>query len=132
MGPKTREVNRYHADSAIVRFGHVPLSKITIELLDQEQRYLLTQGKASSHGSSPLSPKPVKETFTLVKAALRQAKKWNYIGTDPGADLQVPTIKRRHKPILQEDQLQRFLESVSGDRDYPIVVFAAGSGCRRG
>jgi integrase len=130
--PKTREVNRYHADRAIVRFGHVPLSKITIELLDQEQRYLLTQGKRSSRGPCPLSPKSVKETFTLVKAALRQAKKWNYIGTDPGADLDVPTLKRRHKLIPREDQLRPLLQSASGTRDYAVVVFAAASGCRRG
>jgi len=37
--PKTREVNRYHAQRAILRFGHVSLSKVTTELLDQEQRY---------------------------------------------------------------------------------------------
>ena len=54
--PTTREVNRYHADRAIARFGHVPLSKITIELLDQEQRYLLTQGKKKSRAADILSP----------------------------------------------------------------------------
>src|SRR3982751_6868410 len=43
--PKTREVNRYHADRAIFRFGHVSLSKITTELLEQEQRQLLMYGK---------------------------------------------------------------------------------------
>ena len=130
--PKTREVNRYHADRAIQRFGHVALSRITIELLEQEQQYLLTQGKRTSRGRSGLSPKSVKETVTLVKAALRQAKRWGYIGADPGADLEVPTIKRKHKTVLQENQLQRFLQSVSGTRDYALLVFTAASSCRRG
>lgn len=130
--PKTREVNRYHAERAIRRFGDVQLSKITLELLDQEQRLLLTQGKATTRGRSPLSAKSVKETFTLVKAALRQAKRWEYIASDPGADLEVPTIKRKHKAILEEEQLHRLLESLQDTRDYPMLVFAAASGCRRG
>jgi integrase len=96
------------------------------------QRYLLTHGKITHRGRCPLSPKSVKETFTLVKAALRQAKKWSYIGADPAADLEVPAIKRRRKTVLQEDQLQRFLESVSDTRDLALAVFAAASGCRRG
>ena len=114
--PKTREVNRYHAERAIVRFGHVPLSKITIELLNQEQRYLLTYGKLTHRGRSPPLTQVGQETFTLVKAALRQAKKWSYVGADPGVDLDVPTIKRRPKAVLQEDQLERVLQSVLGTR----------------
>lgn len=34
--------------------------------------------------------------------------------------------------MLQEEQLGRFLESISTARDYPLVAFAAASGCRRG
>ena len=44
----------------------------------------------------------------------------------------MPTIKRRHKAVLQEEQLQRFLQSVSRTRDFAVAVFAAASGCRRG
>ncbi len=130
--PKTREVNRFHANRAIERFGNVPLSKLTVEILEQEQRYLLTFGKRTKAGLGPLSGKSVKETFTLVKAALRQAKKWNRIPVDPGADLDVPTIKRKHKDILSEVELGRFLHEISSSRHYALVVFAAASGCRRG
>src|SRR3982751_2294985 len=35
--PKTREENRRHANRAISRFGHIPLSKITPEILDLER-----------------------------------------------------------------------------------------------
>ena len=68
--PKTREVNRYHAERAILRFGQVPLSKITTELLEQEQRHLLMHGKKTKDGAAPLSAKSVKETFTLINTKL--------------------------------------------------------------
>jgi integrase len=89
-------------------------------------------GKQTSTGTAALSPKSVKEMMTLVKAALRQARQWDYIANDPSIDVKVPTIRRRNKPTLQEEQLQHFLQSLQGARDYPLVAFAVASGCRRG
>ena len=72
--PSTRQVNRHHANRAISRFGDIALSKITTELLDREQRELLLYGKKTNRGRTALSAKAVKETFTLVKAALRRQR----------------------------------------------------------
>jgi integrase len=102
------------------------------ELLDREQRELLLHGKKTIRGRTALSAKSVKETFTLVKAALRQAKKWNYIAANPAEDIDVPSIKRKRKNVLQLEQLEGFLESITSNRDYPLIVFAIASGCRRG
>ena len=106
---KTREVNRCHVNRAIARFGHVPLTKISTELLEQQQQLRLTEGGHNKRGRSHLSANSVKETFTLVKAALRRAKKCGYIGVDPRANIEVPAIKKKHRPVLQEEQLQLFL-----------------------
>ena len=65
--PKTRDENRRHANRAIVRLGHVPLSKITAEMLDLERNLLLARGKKIGATAAPLSPKTVNETFALVK-----------------------------------------------------------------
>jgi integrase len=125
-------VNKFHADRAIRRVGQLPLSKITPEVLDREQQYLLAHGKRTTLAGEPLSPKSVKETFTLIKAAFRQAKRWNRISIDAAADLQVPTVKRRHVEVLQKHELEEILNLFAGTREYALLVFTAGSGCRRG
>jgi integrase len=130
--PLTRQVNRFHAERIISRIGHLPLSKITLEILDREKQYLLAHGKKVKTGTAPLSPKSVKETMTLVKAALHQAKKWNRISVNPAADLEVPTIPRRQTAILQPAELAKLLQMLAGKREYAMVLFAAASGCRRG
>jgi hypothetical protein len=87
---KLKEVNKFHADRAIRRFGHLPASKITLEVLDREQQYLLAHGKRTMLAGEPLSPESVKETFTLIKAAFQPGKALKPHYCRSPADLHVP------------------------------------------
>jgi integrase len=44
----------------------------------------------------------------------------------------VQTVRRKHKEVIQENEVESFLLSISRLRDYALVAFAVASGCRRG
>jgi len=84
---------------------------------------------------SGLSPRTVRYVHTILRAALKDALRWNRVARNV-ADAATPpsaaSAKSTSPKVWTADQLRAFFEHASGSRYLPAWIFLATSGCRRG
>jgi integrase len=134
-GRMTAEQNHKRAAYAIRMFGDVPIQKLTSMRIEQALGTLLAKGgrKTATHPEGrPLSSKTVREVAALVSQALDKAVRWRKIERNPMAEVERPAAHRKEVQIMEPHEYEQFLNRVQGTRYYPLAVFAAASGCRRG
>lgn len=79
-----------------------------------------------------LSPTTVKHVHTVLRGALAQAVKWEYLARNP-ADLVVkPKMNTREMRPLNQEQVGRLLDAAAGDRLEALYVLAVSTGLRQG
>jgi integrase len=80
----------------------------------------------------PLSPKPVRNTHTVLREALGDAERLGLVGRNPAAAAKPPADVCVEQSTLSSDELRALLESVRADRLHAAFVLLATTGMRRG
>jgi integrase len=81
---------------------------------------------------SGLEPSTVGLAHVLLKQAMRDAVRQNYIRSNPLNDIKPPKQQRREMDVLTADQVNHLLETVRGDRFECVFVLCALVGLRIG
>ena len=107
----------------VPELGKLKLSRLT----PQEVQKLYTRCRDRG-----LSPTTVKHVHTVLRGALAQAVKWEYLARNP-ADLVVkPKMSTREMHPLNQEQVGRLLDAAVGDRLEALYVLAVSVGMREG
>jgi integrase len=134
--PKTIERYRQLATYLLPHIGHLPLAEITPLQIERLLNHLKDAGgrDRKTGKARPLSAKTVRHIAGLLSVALGTAVRWKLIRTSPMAGVQIPRPEHHEKGALDADQLYCFLETAKARAKwlYPILVFAASTGARRG
>ena len=116
----------------VPQLGAVQLQSLNAAQINAHYARLLSEGRV--HGSGGLSPNTVHHVHAVLHRALRDAVKWGYLQTNAAACADPPRASAQHRELAvwSEEQLHAFLDSVAGQRLYPLWRFLAMTGCRRG
>ncbi|MGH3866232.1 MAG: tyrosine-type recombinase/integrase [Pseudonocardiaceae bacterium] len=93
------------------------------------QRY--ETGRLPKLLTAGLAPKTVRNIHTMLRSALADAVRLDYLVRNPAADASPPRAKRSRTQIWTPEQLRRFLDQVADDRFYALWLLVATTGLRR-
>lgn len=118
---KGYEVNvRVHLKPAL---GHVPIERLqpihVQELIDNKRK-------------DGLAPKSIRYMHGILRNALNQAVRWNYIQRNPAALVDGPRVEQQEIQPFTREEAQRFLETIKGDRLEALYAVALTMGLRQG
>lgn len=82
-------------------------------------------------GKGGLSAKTVKAHLVLIKQALKEAVKNNYINVNPSDYVTIPKIQKFEAGFYSVDELNKMLNLIKDDIMFPLVYFTAVFGLRR-
>jgi len=114
----------------IPALGHLPLS--ALQPLHLQELYLDRLERGRVRGGGGVSRRTVVLIHTVLQAALKQAVKWQLLSRNPADAVDVPRRQRSKVRTLNDEELARFLEPVSGHRDEHLIRMALYTGVRRG
>jgi len=109
--------------------GHVKLSELDAVTLEAWYTQLLTIG--GSNGGR-LSAKTVANIAGVLSAALSDAVRLKLLRHNPTADARLPRREAREMTAWTEGEASSFLDSVRGERLYPLWRLVLATGLRRG
>jgi len=78
------------------------------------------------------SPKTIRNTHTVLRKALADAKRLELVIRNAAAAARPPAVDHVDRVTWSSEELGAFLESVRDDRLYPVFVVLATTGMRRG
>ena len=93
------------------------------------------QDVAKASPEDGLSPRTVRYIHTIIRAALRDAVRWNKVGRNIADSATPPpssATQAKRTSTWTGPQVRQFFEFVAGSRYLPAWLFLATSGCRRG
>lgn len=128
-----------HAYTVHVRAHLIPhLGELELEDIDAQalnNLYATVAASRRGNGTPGLSPGTIVRLHATIHRALRDAVRWGLLSENP-ADRADPPKQRsflqREMVTWDPKQLRTFLDSVRGDRFYPLWVVLATTGVRRG
>jgi integrase len=82
-----------------------------------------------AHG---LASRTVLHGYRVLSAVLRQALRWQLIGTNPAAAIRPPRPERPQLTIPDPEMVKRIIRAVEGTSLHAPILVAASSGLRRG
>lgn len=103
--------------------GHIKLSKLTPQRVQSLLNELLKNG---------LAPSTVVYTHAVLRRALRQALRWNYVSRNSASLVDAPRVEEKEVDPLNPDQARVFLNSIKGDRLEALYSVALAVGLRKG
>jgi integrase len=124
--PRTAYENRRKIEARIrPKLGHIKLSKLNAEALDQAYREWLAEG---------LSAATVHKYHSILSAACRQAVKWGWIDSAPTVRATPPSPARKEMVVPTPERLSALLKVAESDDPVTAtaVALAALTGARRG
>jgi integrase len=77
-----------------------------------------------------LSPRTVRYTHSVLRAALRQAIRWRLLLQDPTEGAQLPRLGRREMHVLNAEQSRIFIEAALKTHYGPVFAVALTTGMR--
>jgi integrase len=116
----------------VPKLGHIPLQQLSGADLDRAYREMQTSGRLD--GSGGLSGRSVAYIATIIHRSLMDAMTWGMVTRNVAeAVVNRPDSKpSREMSYWTAEQLRTFLDQLSGDRLYPVVLLLATTGLRRG
>ncbi|HMV74792.1 MAG TPA: tyrosine-type recombinase/integrase [Microthrixaceae bacterium] len=129
--PRTAVEHRRIIDSVLdPALGKKKLANLRASDLDA----LYGSLRAGAGDRKPLSPATVRKFHTVARAALQQAVRWEWIGSNPAANASPPKGRRKEpKPPTPEDLARLLKAAEEQDPDFYVFVrLAAVLGARRG
>jgi integrase len=79
-----------------------------------------------------LSPRTVQYLYSIIRQSFGQAHRWALVQRNVALLVDPPRIMRRDVTTLTATQARALLRAVEGERLYPLLVLALGTGMRRG
>jgi len=77
-----------------------------------------------------LSPRTIRYTHSVLRAAMRQAVRWRLLAQDPTEGAQLPRLGRREMHVLNAEQSRIFLKAALKTYYGPVLAIALTSGMR--
>jgi integrase len=130
---KIRETTIYSYRIAVERMrphvGRTKLQALTPAMVQLLYRTLLESG---GDGGKALAPKTVRNTHVVLRKALADAVKLEYVHRNVAASVSPPSGARPVMQTWSSENMRDFLEVAEGDRLYALFVLLATTGMRRG
>lgn len=123
---ETQSLIRHHL---VPHLGHLPVTKLTTEDIDDLYAHLLKTGGPDCR---PLAPGTVHRIHVVLHRALVQAVRWGWVFINPAANSTPPRLEppEIHPPSAEE--VMAILESVAADPEFATYLrLAASTGARR-
>ena len=86
---------------------------------------------AGYEGQKPLSAKTVKNIHGILHSALKQAVVSGIIPRNPSDNVKLPKVRKPDLRPLMDEDINRFLEVIKGDRYERVYIFTLFSGMRQ-
>ncbi len=115
--------------------GEIPLDQFGPMHMEMLVNALHDHGgqKTEAHPNGrPLSPKSVRHIASVVHGCFEKAVKWQLIGRNPMARIELPKITRKPPKVVEKDGARKLLDRARGTRLYPFIMLGLASGARRG
>lgn len=130
--PRTALENRRIIDSVIVpALGSKKLAKLRTADIDA----FYAKARAGSFGSGrPLAASTVRKYHAVLRSALQQGLRWEWLAVNPVALAQAPRGKRKEPTPPSPEELSRLLAATERNEPdfYSYLRLAASLGARRG
>jgi integrase len=130
LAPKTLERYRQLAEQQIIpHLGGIALQKLRPAQVHDWLGVLL---KGGGKGGRPLSARTVGHARRVLHRGLERALRLEIISRNVARAVPAPKVNATEVDILSAEQIGDVLHKLNGNPLYPIVVFALGTGMRRG
>ncbi len=132
LSPSTaREYERIIKVHILPTFGKVPVARLRTAQLDAFYAKLRDGG---GKDGKPLSPATVRQVHAVLRRALRQAVRWEWITTNPAIHASPPRVTKPHlQPPSPDDVVELIAVADEYDADFGCYLrVAATTGARRG
>jgi integrase len=132
LSPSTVQVTRWMIDLYVrPRLGEVRLRKLTAIELD---RFYAELRKSGGHDGGPLAPRTVRRVHNIVRRALQQAVRWDWIVENPAAHASPPRTQRVEPTAPTPEETSKLLSAATtADSAFGAFIrLAAITGARRG
>ena len=134
--PSTLNGYRRYADLYIKPYlGDKQISKITPADVQKMYEVLKARGRVKEHAQygHQLSGSMVHSIHTMFHEAMKAAKESHIIAKNPTENIPVPKANPKPKQILNDDQLERFMEAIKHDAVWHDFFYTElTTGLRRG
>jgi integrase len=118
---------------SVVRVHLKPqLGRVILAKLTREQVAKALAGLRVERTGEPLAASSLSRVYVILGAALDDAVKSDRIRSNPVRKLPSPTFERTERTTWTVDEINAFLDAVSGDRHAPLYGFAIATGLRQG
>ena len=114
----------------VPQLGKHPLAKLQTAHIQAYYTYAQQQGRRRIVGG--LSARSVLHQHRVLREALNQAVKWQFISKNPADAVVPPRAERTEMKVLDEAQMARLLAAAEGTRFYLPILLAVTTGLRRG
>ena len=122
--PRTRESYRWQ----IIRYINPRLGDYRLDQLTP----LHIQELVNDMTARGLSPRTVRYTHSVLKAAINQAIRWRMLAHNPATVVELPKRERKEMRALSPEEANAFLDSARGDRWEMLWELLLVSGLRPG
>jgi integrase len=121
----------YITRTVLPAVGDVPLRRLHTATLDRFYTTLRTHGGA---GGKPLAAATVRQVHAILRRALSQVARWEWISANPAALASPPRPNSTDIRPPYPEELSRLLDAASeADPDFAVLLWlAATTGARRG
>ena len=79
-----------------------------------------------------LSSATVRKIFNIINGALKQAKAAKMIASNPAEGVKLPPVENKKPRILSQDEQQKFIEALNGEKMKMLFLVSLTSGLRIG
>ena len=110
--------------------GRHLLSKLQPAHIQGYYRQMLASGRRKTEGG--LSARSVLHHHRVLREALQQAVKWQFLARNPADAVVAPKPERIEMKVLDEAQSARLLQHAEGTRLFVPILVAITTGMRRG
>lgn len=112
-----------------VRLYIVPeLGRVTLSKLSAQQ----VQGLLNRKLADGLSPRSVHHIRAVLRRALNQAMRWDFVPRNVATRVDAPRVPHREVKPLTPEEARRFLDATRSDRLGPLYAVALAVGLRQG
>lgn len=134
----TLSCNLHRIKDYIVPFiGNIPIKTLTTHRLEEFYRKLLTMPAVALKGRESeeknISPSVVEKVHALIRNALNQALRWDYLrGNNPANAVELPRYKKQAREVWTENEARQALSACNDHILRLCILLALGCSMRIG
>ncbi len=130
LSPRTTEgYESIFTQHIIPKLGSIPIMQLRPEHI--QQYYSETMASGRSNGKGGLTAHTVRHHHMALHRALEIAVKWGLLIRNPVDVIDPPRFQRVEMHVMNEDNINHFLETARPTRYYPLFYLALFTGMRR-